>query len=301
MTTAELPRPMVEDDPIVQFKSALAAGDPTAKKLADEFARGYSNDIREMDAAGEEEEMITQKHLSYWRYCVNPRCPQLGHRSRTNWIYPGPARKGPFADIQADQFKKVYHAESLEDPYGAYKINHYEENGLRSTGSFDPNHPEGVYETLLRLPGGILEFPLEQFLTYRWHHNPRLLSGRPDAQAWIAEQRENDASRDAYGEIPCELGCADRAFLTQAEYNNHQEGAHKEHKASVAAARETGKAISQSMDKLAAAFEANAGKGEGGNNDAVLTMMMQLIQNQNEILAKFGGSPRPTTPAKKGD
>jgi len=306
MTTAELPPPMVDDDPVVRFsREALVGGDPVAKRFAEDFAKNYSQDIAEMDAVGVEEEMITQKHLAYWRYCVNPRCPILGHRSRTNWIVVGPARKGPFADIMADQFKKVYHAEPLEDQYGAYKINHYEENGLRPTGSFDPNHPDGVFETLIKLPGGILEFPLQQFLTLRMHHTPRLLSGRQDAQEWIATRRAADSNLNIYGEIPCDLGCADRSFLSNSEYESHQEGVHKEHKASVAAARETGKAIVGSMDKLADMITNVAATNTG--NDALIGLIAQMIDNQNKILTQFAALQQAPTqrpgvrPAGKGE
>lgn len=295
MTTAELPPapPLAQEDPLLAFRSALDSDDPAANRLVVELARQYREGIAEMDMGANEEKPADQKHLAYWRYCVNPKCPNEGHRTRTGWIVTGPARKSPFGDIQAEEFKKVYHAESLEEKYGAYKLNHYEVNGLRHSGTYDPSHPQGVLETLCGLPGGILEIPLLQFLTLRMHHTPMLLSMRPDAKAWIDKRLAANPALNEYGEVECDLGCAGRSFLTQADYESHQEAVHREHKASVAAAREMGKEISASMSTLSEALA--KGQPVDGSNAPLMEAIASILKNQNDILAVIAQQNAPAS------
>lgn len=263
--TIAAPPPLVTEDPVAMFGSDADPGDVNAVRLAS-VMRSHSEAYREslIGNAPPEEVVadVRQKHNAYWRYCTVARCPQEGHRLRHNWVMVGPSRKSFGGDQQCDIYRKAYHAESLEEEYGAYEqvnLDWHEGKGLRS-GEFDPLHPDGVLETLL-LAGGVHEIPIRQFLTLRMHQNPIHLAARPDVRAYLEDNPG----------VWCDAGCASRWFLDKNDYDVHLESVHKDIKASVAAARETGRAITEALSR-------------NGSGQVDSSTLLLLVESQQRML-----------------
>lgn len=172
-------------------------------------------------------------HYCYWRFCIEPRC--RAHEGRRRWITIGPSPKSRHGDIQVQEFARAKHAEILES-YGHYSTYTGDANYFRMThGDLDVRQEFGQFEALLRMPGGIFEFPVDQWRQLRWHLHPLLRQYRPDA---MTQQ-----------DYPCPFAeCVNRTFPEAAQLSQHIAARHADKSQMMALADQIQKPMERMVD-----------------------------------------------------
>lgn len=162
------------------------------------------------------------KALQYWKKCSGVRengMPCSIHTQDLGWVTTGPVMT-PLTANEYSEFSVSKHATPLPQ-YGAYEVGNVKGQEYNITDQYSR------FRAILD-KGGLMEFPIDQMVAYGWHRTPI---------RDIVPELQN------FADIRCEMGCANRLFISEMDYINHCSVMHKETEAPKAIGKEFSKAL----------------------------------------------------------
>jgi len=203
--------------------------------------------------------------LQYWRKCQRKNCPRhtdkfANANLEEGWIVVGPDMGAP-----------IEHARWINGKH----MTPLPQYGSMDYGDLGAANAYYRFKQLIER-GGLHEMPKAQIYAYNWDKIPEVMKYRTDLSP--------------IKRIACELGCTNRDFVTNDDYQTHISGWHSEAKGVVAIGAELGKAMANQKQPVAAPVDPIA---IGAAVSAAIAQMMPMMMEQ------MRGTPAPSEPVKE--
>lgn len=200
--------------------------------------------------------------LQYWRKCQRKGCPRHTDKfERVNleegWIVVGPDMGSP-----------IEHARYINNKH----MTPLPQYGSMPHGELGAANPVMRFRQLLER-GGLHELPQAQIYAYNWDKIPEVMKYRTDL---VPIKRIN-----------CSLGCTNRDFITNEEYQSHISGWHAEAKGTIAIGQELGKVMAAQKQQAAPLTDPLAiGAAVSAAIAQMMPQLMAELRNPTALQAK---------------